>query len=162
MSLDYEGIAMKLLTTLLFIPFTCSALDYYKCTTQSGIIFSQFPCESKQQQQTLTLKAVNTSSKPFAKKDTIDRYTQKQHVLKIKSDIKGVEHKISALKKARLNELAQLKTQLDKHMSKEDKTALKREVKTKRKQIKEEYRDLIDLQQDELKRLKKKLSNSRK
>ena len=152
---------MKRLTALLIIPFTCSALDYYKCTTPDGVVFSQFPCEKQQQQQSLSFQSINTSTKPFAQKDTIDNYIKKQHILHVQSDIKGVEHKISMLKKARLNELAQLKSQLEKHMSKEEKTALKREVKAKRKQIKEDYKDLIDFQKDELKRLKAVLASKR-
>lgn len=150
---------MKPITALLIIPFTCSALDYYQCKTPNGVSFSQFPCDENQQQQKLSLKSINTSTTPFASKDTIDRYSKNQRALSVQSDIKGVQNKINALKKARLNELTQLKLALEQRMPLEDKTALKREVKTKRKQIKEEYKDLIDLQKDELKRLKQKLAS---
>lgn len=146
---------MKYLAPLAFIPvIALSASDYYQCTSEHGTTFSQFPCQAELNQEKRSFSPVNTSSKPFANKNTLTEFTTNQRVNVFDSKIKGVLNKIRSLKQERLIELEKLNSKLAKTMNSDEKKALQKEVKEERKRIKESYKERLTLEKDKLSRLR--------
>ncbi|WP_372769008.1 hypothetical protein [Pseudoalteromonas sp.] len=146
---------MKYLATLTFIPLIAlSAPDYYQCTSEQGTTFSQFPCKAELNQEKRSFSPVNTSSKPFANKNTLTEFTTNQRVNAFDSKIKGVLNKISSLKQERFLELEKLNSQLLQTMNSDEKKALQKEVKEERKRIKESYKERLSLEKDKLSQLR--------
>ena len=143
--------------TFVFFISNINSAEIYRCDSQNSVIFTQFPCKAGQIETEFTLKTVNTSSVPFADKNILDDFTQKQTISSIKSRIKAIRHKIVTLKQDRQKQLDALeKPSFDAINQKEHIVRLKKR-QDKRTHISQKYQYLINLQQEERKRLEKKI-----
>lgn len=146
---------MKYLAVLAYTPLIAlSAPDYYQCTSEQVVTFSQFPCKAELNQEKRSFAPVNTSSKPFANKNTLTEFTTNQRVNAFDSKIKGVLNKINSLKQERFLELEKLNSKLLQTMNSDEKKVLLKEVKEERKRIKESYKERLSLEKDKLSRLR--------
>ncbi|MDE3273110.1 hypothetical protein [Pseudoalteromonas sp. G4] len=142
---------MKYLAVLAYTPLIAlSAPDYYQCTSEQGVTFSQFPCKAELNQEKRSFSPVNTSSKPFANKKTLTEFTTNQRVNAFDSKIKGVLNKINSLKQERFLELEKLNSKLLQTMNSDEKKVLLKEVKEERKRIKESYKERLSHEKDKL------------
>ena len=129
----------------------------YQCESKQGIIFSQFPCPPSHTQNGLELRAVNTSSKAFAAKDTLNNYSQMQKKQRLLSKIKGTQSRINALYHEEEEKIDELTIQLDRIMSKKDKKRLEKSIDKERQKISFKYEELIKRQKAKLKSLNQSL-----
>lgn len=92
---------MKLFVLYLSLSFSLltNANEYYRCESNTGVAFSQFPCPENARQNKNAFKTVNTSSKPFADSKQLTAFTNKQKRLFIKNRIIAKQEKLKLLEK---------------------------------------------------------------
>lgn len=143
----------------IFISFnTQAATSYYKCASEKGTIFSQFPCDSS-----ATIYEVNTTTNQLAG-PTVD-YAKQLNELERDSLISGLQaelqsnqHKLAVLEHNK--SLADYKQQqrLNHIFEKEDKIRMAAEINKKQKILNKEYKYQVSSIQKRINKLQIKIN----
>lgn len=146
-----------LLTTLSFNSF--SATSYYKCVTQEGTTFSQFPCDNN-----ATVYKVNTiiNQQVGPKVD----YTKQLNELEresllagLQAELRSNQHKLVILDRKKDQADYKQQQRLNHILAKEDKKRIAADIAKKQKVINKNYKAQINMVKKRINKLQKKIDN---
>ena len=146
-----------LLTTLSFNSF--SATSYYKCVTQEGTTFSQFPCDND-----ATVYKVNTTiNQQVGPK--VD-YTKQLNELEresllagLQAELRSNQHKLAILDRKKAHADYKQQQRLNHILAKEDKKRIAADIAKKQKVISKNYKAQINMVKKRINKLQKKIDN---
>ncbi|ALS33363.1 hypothetical protein PTRA_a2253 [Pseudoalteromonas translucida KMM 520] len=146
-----------LLITLSFNSF--SATSYYKCVTQEGTTFSQFPCDND-----ATVYKVNTTiNQQVGPK--VD-YTKQLNELEresllagLQAELRSNQHKLAILDRKKDQADYKQQQRLNHILAKEDKKRIAADIAKKQKVINKNYKAQINMVKKRINKLQKKIDN---
>ncbi|NOU49474.1 DUF4124 domain-containing protein [Pseudoalteromonas sp. JBTF-M23] len=127
---------------LFFSSLSCQAktiVNYYKCVTQRGTVYSQFPCGGNGTQHTLTNtdpKADTPSEQHFK---TLNRLEKKQLVRNLKNQLRAKKHQAAILTRERDRETRDQQQRVNRIMSDKERSDTLKDIKQKLKAINKTY-----------------------
>ncbi len=132
--------------------------DYFKCQTEAGTVFSQFPCNKNATEQTVTH---STPRHQGPKEDYSKQLTELEKENKrnsINMQIRSTKHKVVMLKRERSAKTLAEEQRLERLMSDDERKSLKKEVRVNIKDIERRYTQRIKETEQKLARLEKSLA----
>ena len=141
----------KLLTLKMGVCALCATLStlcyantvIYKCQTAQGMVFSQFPCDENAEQVEVkhSNSEVTAPQEDFEKQLTQLEKERKRQSIELQ--IRSTKHRVVVLKRERSSKTLQQEQRLERLMSDDERTALKKEVKDNIKDIEKRYTQRI-------------------
>ncbi|MFY8272588.1 DUF4124 domain-containing protein [Pseudoalteromonas sp. SSDWG2] len=130
---------------------------YYKCQTDEGIVFSQFPCDEKAQEQEVTHSnpKVKAPATDYSKQLSAMERDQKRRNLELQ--IRSTKHKVVMLRRERSSKTLEQEQRLERLMSDDERKTLSKEVKSNIKNIENRYASRIKQMEQTLVSLEKSL-----
>jgi hypothetical protein len=146
-------------TLFIFISFNSqSATNYYKCASEQGTIFSQFPCDSS-----ATIYEVNTITNQLAG-PKID-YTQQLNELEreslltgLQAELRSNQHKLVILERKKNQADYKQQQRLNHILEKEDKIRIAADINKKQKFLNREYKHQVITIKQRINKLQNKIN----
>lgn len=131
---------------------------YYKCTTERGVVFSQFRCAGNATEHTITTTdpKIQVPREQFYK--TLNNLEKKQIITNLQRALRAKRHEQAILNRDRDRDINAQQDSLSKLMSDNERKKQSRVVRAKVKAINKRHRKAIKRLNKEIARLEKKLS----
>ncbi|CCQ12195.1 hypothetical protein PALB_30960 [Pseudoalteromonas luteoviolacea B = ATCC 29581] len=149
-----HGIALLLIMASLHCAAEPIETEYYKCTTERGVVFSQFPCSSNAIAQKLVHDAPELAVPTENHTKTLNQLEKKQIQKSLERKIRAYQHRITVLDREHAAAVRLTLEKLERMMDKRTRRRVTREVKAEIRKLdkdhdnskKEIYRTLQDLE----------------
>lgn len=144
------------ISLLLVAEPAASADKYYKCVTDKGTTFSQFPCGGQATEHKLSVSPnVTPSSGNHVK--LLNSLEREQIVRNLNAEIRSVKHKLAILSRDRDRAEYSQQQRLNRLMSEDEKKSLTKDIKKQIKVLNKTYAKNTKAINKQLSELEKKL-----
>lgn len=144
------------ISLLLVAEPTASADKYYKCVTDKGTTFSQFPCGGQATEHKLSVSPnVTPSSGNHVK--LLNSLEREQIVRNLNAEIRSVKHRLAILSRDRDRAEYSQQQRLNRLMSDDEKKSLTKDIKKQIKVLNKTYAKNTKAINKQLSELEKKL-----
>ncbi|ATD06700.1 MULTISPECIES: hypothetical protein [Pseudoalteromonas] len=150
---------LKLLV-LIFVSTHCFAtttVKYFKCTTDRGIVFSQFPCSANATQHTITTSDPKASAPSEQHYKTLNNLERNQIAKRTKRALRAKHHEKAVLNRKRDTAVREQQDKLTKLMNEDRRKKVVRQVKKEIKAINKAHAKAIKSLEKEISKLEKQL-----
>ncbi len=141
--------------------FTISTLatttEYYKCVTEKGTIFSEFPCgESATKHKIRVTDPKINAPKDYAKE--LNELERQQIIRDLKAEIRSYKHRLAILNRDRDRAKYKQEQRLNRILSDDDAKQISIDIKKQLKAINKQYKTDVKSINKKLTKLEKKLA----
>ncbi|BDF94146.1 MULTISPECIES: DUF4124 domain-containing protein [Pseudoalteromonas] len=144
------------ISLLLFADPASAADQYYKCVTNKGTTFSQFPCSEQATEHKLTVSPNVTPSNSNHVK-VLNSLEREQIIRNLNAEIRSVKHKLAILSRDRDRAEYSQQQRLNRLMSDDEKRNVSKDIKKQIKVLNKTYAKNTKAINKQLSELEKKL-----
>lgn len=131
---------------------------YYKCTTERGVVFSQFRCAGNATEHTITTTDPNIQVPREQFYKTLNNLEKKQIITNLQRALRAKRHEHAILNRDKDRAIKEQQDSLSRLMSDSERRKQTKLVRSKVKAINKRHRKAIKRLNKEIARLEKKLS----
>ncbi|MFC3031173.1 DUF4124 domain-containing protein [Pseudoalteromonas fenneropenaei] len=131
--------------------------SYYKCTTERGVVYSQFPCAGNAMMQTLEHTEPQTVVPTEQHNKTLNQLEKQQIIRNLEREIRAKEQQIAVLKRKYDTAVHDAEDSLTRLMDDKEKRRKEREVKRKVQALSKTHNAKLKALEKDISELEKKL-----
>ncbi|WP_105168517.1 DUF4124 domain-containing protein [Pseudoalteromonas sp. T1lg23B] len=146
------------LALLLSLPSHAKTIvNYYKCVTERGTVYSQFPCARNGTQHTLTNIDPESNSSADQHYKTLNKLEKKQIIRNLKNELRAKKHEAAILTRERDQDTRNQQLRVNRIMDDNERKATLDDIKRQLKAINKDYHKQARKLNKQIAQLEKKL-----
>lgn len=136
-----------------------NATTYYKCVTENGTIFSQFPCKDNATAYTInTVSGINTAPAQDYTKE-LNALERERIVLDLQAELRSNNNKLAIIKRKKDRAEYNQQQRLNRILDDEDKKLISKDITKQLKIINKEHKKQTTEIEKRIKKLEKKIAS---
>jgi len=139
-----------------------NATTYYKCVTEKGTTFSQFPCDNQATAYKVTTGNVTESGPDVDYSKQLNALEREQLLKGLEAELRSNNHKLAILDRNKQRYEYKQKERLNHILADDDKKRIAKDITKKLKLINKEYKKEVSTVTKRIKKLEKKIERYKK